>query len=554
VRDVVLGSLRAVRERAAGHPLPPGFEVRVEGGPEVAFTRTMLDGHRVRLTLAPRGGETLAVDRRGRVTASAAPGARALELTLTALTDAPPLTPIPKEQILAGDGDFDPQSRDALAFLAHEEKLLAGSWRFLTYFGRDTLLTLQMLMPVLGPAPVEAGLGSVLDRLGPGGEVAHEEALGEWAMVERRARGAGEREWLDYAMVDDDFLLAPALCRYLLDTKGGPLRAASFLARRTPSGVAYREAARRNLARVLELAAPFAADPSRAHLIALKPTALTGEWRDSDDGLGGGRVPYDVNAALVPAALEATARLYESPLLAPDPEAAARARAELAAWRDAASFFRVEIPAAEARRRVAAFAAERGYPRPDLASLEEPVILDALALDAAGAPLPVLHSDVAFRWMYDAPPAEELTRQAQRLAAPFPAGLLTPVGVVVANPAFADDPALAARFTPHDYHGTVVWSWQHALIAAGIRHQQERADLGPEARAALLDAERAVWRAVRATQADGLLTAELWSFTPQGGRLVLAPFGASSGDVDEANAVQLWSTALLALKPSWEKL
>jgi hypothetical protein len=63
-----------------------------------------------------------------------------------------------------------------------------------------------------------------------------------------------------------------------------------------------------------------------------------------------------------------------------------------------------------------------------------------------------------------------------------------------------------------------------------------------------------VWRAVRATQADGLLTAELWSFTPQGGRLVLAPFGASSGDVDEANAVQLWSTALLALKPSWEKL
>jgi len=72
-----------------------------------------------------------------------------------------------------------------------------------------------------------------------------------------------------------------------------------------------------NLRRVLESAAPFANDPQRLHLISLKPGVAVGEWRDSEGGLGGGRYPYDVNAVLVPAALEAAARLYGSGLLTP---------------------------------------------------------------------------------------------------------------------------------------------------------------------------------------------------------------------------------------------
>lgn len=42
-----------------------------------------------------------------------------------------------------------------------------------------------------------------------------------------------------------------------------------------------------------------------------------GEWRDSNDGLAGGRIPYDVNAVLVPAALDSTAALQASGLLHP---------------------------------------------------------------------------------------------------------------------------------------------------------------------------------------------------------------------------------------------
>ena len=45
------------------------------------------------------------------------------------------------------------------------------------------------------------------------------------------------------------------------------------------------------------------------NLIALKADQPVGQWRDSDDGLGGGRYPYDVNTALMPAALRAIAEL-----------------------------------------------------------------------------------------------------------------------------------------------------------------------------------------------------------------------------------------------------
>ncbi|MFT3772405.1 MAG: hypothetical protein QM820_43985 [Minicystis sp.] len=480
-RGAVLGSIRALRQYASDGTVPAGFENHVEPGRVVVLGRTMADGYRMTLALEPVGDAQITVDAGGRVTASAGPGKDSFFLRATALTDEPPLNPIPEHAILTGAAIPDQQSRDALAFLAYREKLLAGSWRFLTYFGRDTLISLEMLMPVLTPAPIEAGLGSVIARLGKDGEVAHEEAIGEWAVLDNRLRnrpGDPRAPVLDYSMVDDDFLLAPALARYLLDTPEGRARASAFLATRTAAGVTYRDAARKNLARVIALAAPFTASRSPADLIALRPGTHAGNWRDSNTGLGEGRVPYDVNAALVPAALVAAARLYESPLFARDPGAAATARASADAWRAAAAPFRVEIPEAEARARVAAYATAAGIdPAAALATIDGPVVLDALSLDASGTPVPVLHSDVAFRWLYDAPSSADLAQSARRLFAPFPAGLLTPVGVLVANPAFAADPATRALFTTHDYHGTVVWSWQQALIAAGIEHQLARTDL-----------------------------------------------------------------------------
>ena len=65
----------------------------------------------------------------------------------------------------------------------------------------------------------------------------------------------------------------------------------------------------RNLCWVVERAAPFAEDPRALNLVGIKAGRMTGNWRDSEQGLGKGRYAYDVNAALVPAALDAAARL-----------------------------------------------------------------------------------------------------------------------------------------------------------------------------------------------------------------------------------------------------
>jgi hypothetical protein len=53
---------------------------------------------------------------------------------------------------------------DQLAFLAYSDKFLAGGWRFLTYFGRDTMLALRLLLPVVSTTTAEAILGAVIER------------------------------------------------------------------------------------------------------------------------------------------------------------------------------------------------------------------------------------------------------------------------------------------------------------------------------------------------------------------------------------------------------
>src|SRR3546814_1582219 len=80
------------------------------------------------------------------------------------------------------------------------------------------------MMGELRPEPIEAGLGAVLERLNSGGEVAHEEDIGEFALI-GRPRHDARQPVLDYKMVDDDFMLAPVLTAYLLDTPEGRTRA-----------------------------------------------------------------------------------------------------------------------------------------------------------------------------------------------------------------------------------------------------------------------------------------------------------------------------------------
>jgi hypothetical protein len=546
VRGAVLGSVRALRRFGRAGTLPPELGASLDAGPPLLFHRTTLDGHhRITLALELHDGAVARVD--GDRVALRAAG-RPLRFTLTALADDPPLTPIPVGALLRPGVTAGERDLAALAFLAYEEKLLAGSWRFLTYFGRDTLLTLRLLLPVLRPAVIEAGLGAVIDRLSPHGDVAHEEAIGDEAAALHRAAGRSPADprqpVLDHAMIDDDFLLAPVLAAHLLDVD--PERARAFLARRTPAGEPYAAAVRRNLDLVARRAQPFAAAPGAGTLIALPDGHAAGDWRDSQEGLGGGRAPFGVNVALVPAALDAAARLHASPLLGGNGGAAARLTHLARAFEGAAALFQVTVPHAEACLRLSAYARSLDLdPAPALAAIRGDVTFPALALDAAGAPVPVMHSDDGFVLLFGAPTPAALEETAARILRPFPAGLRTPVGVVVANPAFCPDPATAALFTAGHYHGTVVWSWQQALLSAGLDRQLARADLPPPTRAVVTAARRAMAEVMRATAAWG--TAELWSFALRDGRFEHVPFGAGATHHTESNAVQLWSTVELAL-------
>jgi hypothetical protein len=553
-KQAVLSNVRYLRDYQAVGRFPPEVAVapRIDGD-TISWRRARLDG-------AP-GYELALRVVAGRIDQGAivaGPDGR-IALEITALTGDTPLTPIPASQLLNTHAAADPAAHDALAFLSYREKFLAGSWRFNTYFGRDTLMSVRLLMPALQPPAVEAGLNSVMARLSPGGEVAHEEGVGEFAVVQNRKAGRnGDAAELDYGMVDDDYMLGVVAADYLQGP--GQARARAWLAQplasesqpgvRAPTGALLVN----NLRFVLNQGRNFAATPSANTLISIKPGRTTGEWRDSNEGLGGGVYPYNVNAALVPAAIEAADRLFRAGLL--DPYLSKEDRALFSdagrmarVWRtNAAPLFRIELPPAEATSSIRSYADSLGVPAaPALRAMgEKPFVFHALSLDAAGRPVPIVNSDEGFELLFGHPSAADLDTYVTAIMRPFPAGLMTDVGLLVANAAFAGRD-VQARFTPAAYHGAVVWSWQQALLAAGLERQLARCDLPAPVRAKLVAAQTELWRAIRA--ARSVQSSELWSWAYRNGRYEIVPFGAGKADVDESNAAQLWSTVYLAVQP-----
>ncbi|GGB41517.1 lipoprotein [Sphingomonas metalli] len=553
VKQAVLSNVRFLRDYQSVGRFPPEVAVPLRrDGARMVWQRDRLDG-------AP-GYQLVLRVLEGRIVDEAIVAGRGgrIRLEIVAASGEPPLAGIPLPELLNARAADDPVARNALRFLSYREKFNAGSWRFNTYFGRDTLMSLRLLMPALRPPAIEAGLGAVLARLGPAGDVAHEEGIGEFAVLEhRRAGGSGDAATLDYGMVDDDYMLAPVASAYLL---GDPAAARRFLARAIPSEARQGtsetagKALVRNLRFVAAAAKPFAAAPVAANLVGLHDGRLTGQWRDSEEGLGRGKYAYDVNAVFVPAALEAGARLVAAglldPYLAPEDRAAlAEAGAMAATWRARApELFRVSVPAGEAAPRIRRYAQTLGIPAgPALTALgDRPLVYHAIALDQAGRPVPILHSDEGFALLFGNPSPAELDTAVRAIARPFPAGLMTDIGLLVANPVLASG-EVQARFTPAAYHGAVVWSWQQALLAAGLERQLARTDLPPSTRQLLVETQARLWRAIEATRATQ--SSELWSWAYEGGRYKVVAFGAGKQDVDESNAAQLWSTVYLAVQP-----
>jgi hypothetical protein len=104
----------------------------------------------------------------------------------SAKVDYPQLTQLRPGDLLIPDAaklvSEQPDQVSALSFLSYSEKLLAGAWRFLTYFGRDSMVSALLLEPVLSKgngSAMEAVIGAVLERINrTDGSTCHEETIG----------------------------------------------------------------------------------------------------------------------------------------------------------------------------------------------------------------------------------------------------------------------------------------------------------------------------------------------------------------------------------------
>lgn len=418
-----------------------------------------------------------------------------------------------------------------------------------------------------------------------------------------------------YPMIDTDFYLPVLMAEYftqfpsrvgpLFSTKAGSIDSANL-------NLTYGQLALQNAEKIMNVTAAFETNQTVQNLIHLKPDQPVGEWRDSNYGIANGRIPFDVNCALAPAALRGISILAAIPGVFPNAtnstnctsmnytawETIAAKRSKV--WTDRTlQFFQFNETIANASANLAKFTAESTFyngptHNDSLAVYCGPngtVTTYALALNGttnttsiAAQKIPILHSDNGFRLFLvndtrDSQLTPFLNATAQAILRPFPAGLTTPSGMVVANPALSGSDVLIANFTNAAYHGTVIWSWQLALMAKGFERQLARcnASSGNASTAGIpwwqaskapripgfcndtgvyntaRAAYNALWDTIEANAAQ--LDTEVWSweYSAATDNFTTVPLGSlppppGAGGATESDIRQLWSLSFLAVK------
>ncbi|HEX6536219.1 MAG TPA: hypothetical protein VF041_16630 [Gemmatimonadaceae bacterium] len=417
---------------------------RTPGCSTVRIAQTSLDGrNHLVLDLGVNPAEAaLRID--GQTIAVRSRTGRPVRLTATIATDAAPLTPLDRDEIFNADfRDFLAGARAAhdsvlrrsdasaphgtdsavvaryrwlerevrsVELLGTREKLMAGLPNFATYFGRDMMMAALMMRPIWSSDMSAHVIASVLRKLGPAGDVSHEEALGGQAIRENagvydslmsaydtlrqrgeraaaaaalgRARevlGDLQRVRENYHMMDDEFQLPVLAARYLGDSTVPASRKRAFLLDTTSHRGATRLALlMRELALVSRESAPYVREPSPRNLIGFARLDSTwwrsASWRDSRAGYANGRYAMDINVIWVPEALTSIADIMATlrslgfgpqvldtvlPSIASTPlgqyvrdPAAARHAADV--WRGAERYFVVKLGPREVEERVRA--------------------------------------------------------------------------------------------------------------------------------------------------------------------------------------------------------
>ncbi|HEX2779842.1 MAG TPA: hypothetical protein VHM30_10105 [Gemmatimonadaceae bacterium] len=611
-------SVAALRAR-----LTPTVALRTTGGRTIArIVQPSLDGRdtlALELSVDPREAT---MTRGPRTISLRARGGRSVRFGVRVATTGGALTPLAREEIFTPEflaflaAARDSAGRDAAAsvrarrlerqvrgveLLVSREKLMAGLPNYATYFGRDMLVTALMMRSIWRDQMSQFAIAAALRKLGPGGEVSHEEALGGQAVREgardyatavdaslgasREGRRAAADSLLaqarsllrdlrrpreNYHMIDDELQLAVLAGRWLADSTVSDARKRAFLLDSTDSGEPRVVRLLRELALVSRMTGAYAQDAVVTNLISFARRDSTHwasqSWRDSGAGYANGRFAMDVNAIWAPHALEgirdvlATLRRLGIPadsvrrgaagVIAGSPlEGWARDTSRLTAatttWWNAARHFVVALTADSARALVAARVAamppaERAY-WSAVASRPDaagPVRFLALSLDSAGRPIGVANSDVA-TGIFLGVPRSSASAEDMSLR---DGGLFVrpyPVGLFIEGigPVVAND----AYATPDVWRSFERDSYHGPRVVWG--REVNLFLLGAAARPELRTYLRPVLAAVEASG----FHSELWSYEVRDGWVMPARYGIASD-------VQLWSTTDLAVQFALSKL
>lgn len=556
----VLGSIRTIRDFTEGPSIlypeiqnATKFTQTTTGG--ISLNREWLDNMtQTSLSFEPVSGSG------GRVnfTAPNATTFAAGTYNFTTTYDYPQLTE------LNGSSVLNPQSQglitsnttdtDAVSFLSYTTKLLAGAWRFLTYFGRDSQISALLLQPVLSEGEggaIEAVIGAVLGRLNQSdGSVCHEETIGDYATyLNQQNNISSTAPSCSYIMIDSDYYLPIVIQRYFVNTTTGQQRTADFFTIQSPNdfgngNLTYGQLMLINAEKIMNTSAPFAASGNQTidNLIHIKPGQIVGDWRDSTYGIGGGHIPYDVNTGLVPAALRAIGVLANSGFFPTHPEWDTTADQYAQVWEDSTlQFFNNSIPASQAQQLVQTYVSESNFTGP-VPNITSDVNFFSLSLQGNDnlSTVQVMNTDDCFRLFLlnttnQTQLSAFLSQTADHILTPFPTGLSTDVGLFVANPAFGDNPVYAANWTNSAYHGTVVWSWPMAMMAAGLERQLGRCNSSSAVPdfcsdntlySKVLSAYNHLWDIIEANTEH--LSTEVWSWQYENGAFQFLDYGKVS--------------------------
>ncbi|KAE8447211.1 hypothetical protein EG329_011042 [Mollisiaceae sp. DMI_Dod_QoI] len=491
----------------------------------------------------------------------------------------PQLTQLSSQEVLSpASADLitqSPMQAESLSFLSYTSKLTAGAWRFLTYFGRDSMISALLLEPVLSEGEggaIEAVIAAVLERINStDGSVCHEETIGDYATwTNLQSNITSTAPLCDYKMIDSDYYLPVLMDRYFLQNPTGSSRASEFLGTAATffpenANLTYADLSKINANKIVTLAAPFAApgNQTKANLMHLKDGQIVGQWRDSTYGIGGGRIPFDVNTALAPAALRSIASLSRGGILDFN---ATLIDQYAQVWEDSTlSFFEVSIPLSSAQSLLDNYTSTSGITglESQASTLDSNVTFHALSLDGNNnlSQVAVMNTDSCFRhFLLNTTNEAQLTSllnvTANNIHRRFPAGLMTDVGMVIANPAYGDNPIYAANWTTSAYHGTVVWSWPLAMMSRGLELQLSRCNsssvpefCSTDVYANVKEAYNMLWDSIEANEEH--LSTEVWSWTYGNGTFNYIDLGAlpppPGTSPTESDIVQLWSLTFLAV-------